>query len=178
MVTFAPAAPILSGTRMTTLKQRLKWLLANRPEFDNQTELAREAGLSEGFFGPALSRSKKDKTFQISLKAANLIGQAARVNPHWFRTGEGMPDSSATAQYDTHEMRKWAAALAAEIENVEPQKALWVIAEIEMTEPTRERFLVEGIKRLRAVEQPPAELTEEKVRGYTAQLTRQLKGRS
>lgn len=176
MMTFLQAAPILSEYRMTTLKQRVRWVLANRSEFRNQTELARESGLSEGFFGPALSREKKDPTFQISIEAARAVAERAKVDANWFRTGEGVPDASVMAQYDTHEMRRWAALLAAQIEGIDPQKAFWVIGEIELTEPTRESFLVEGIKRLRAGDQPAAELTEEKVRGFTAQFARQLKG--
>jgi hypothetical protein len=178
MMTFINAAPILSDYRMTTLKQRVKWVLANRPGFRNQTDLARESGLSEGFFGPALSREKKDPTFQISIEAARMVGEKADVDPHWFRTGEGVPDASVMAQYDTHEMRRWAALLAAQIEGIDPQKAFWVIGGVELSNPTREAFLIEGIKRLRAGEPQTVELTEEKVRGFTAQFARQLKQQS
>jgi len=158
---------------MKTLDQRIKWIVANRPHVGSQTELARLAKLSEGILGAAKSKEKRDPTFRLSMESARKIAEVAGVDAEWVRTGEGVPDETyaGRAQYDTHEMRMWAATLAAEIEGVDEAKALWVISKIHLDHPSRERFLAEGIRRLRAVEQP-TELTEEKIAGFTRQLAR------
>lgn len=176
MMTFCEPVEILPSNRMKTLADRVRWVLANRPGFRNQTELARRSGLSEGFFGPAKSRESQDPEFVISLESAKAVAEVAKVDAKWFQTGEGVPDAAFAANYDTHEMRRWAALLAAQIEEVPPEKAFWVIGGIELDEPSKEGFLLEGIKRLRAGDTPPAELTEDKIRTYTAQFTRRAKG--
>jgi hypothetical protein len=171
----------MAADEWKTFGQRADWCLErykHKPGMKNQSTWAK-AAKKKSSVSSARTRENKNSNFRIEPETAVALAEVAGVDPNWLRTGEGLPDGSkqAMALFDTHQMRRSAADLLSQLHGVEPEKAWWLMRDIELDEPTRDGFLLEANRRLRSV-QPAAELTDEKVRGFTSQLTRQLKGQS
>jgi hypothetical protein len=180
VVTLSAAREIVSTTTMAandwkTFRGRVDWVLAQKPELGNQSTWALRSGKPSSI-SSALSREKKKPGFRIEVDTAEELARVAGVDPAWLRTGQGMPDGTARAhaQYDTHEMRKWAAEMLTKLDGVEPIVAWWVMRDIELPEPTREDFLTVAHQRLKEAGHKPPELTEAKVKTFTAEFQRSL----
>jgi hypothetical protein len=76
---------------VTTLLQRLEWLVNNRAT--SQRDLSRKAGLSGPHVGTFMARLRKDPSATVETETLMAIARGGQVSFDWLATGKGSPDA-------------------------------------------------------------------------------------
>ena len=161
---------------MSTFKERIDWILANRPLFRGSvSRLSIAAGMSRTSLAKTVERSEANKGVQ-KMEDHNLraLATKADVNEQWLRTGDGSPDAASPRSIGDHALRKDAAEMLQVGHGLSEEKAWLLMRDADPQGRELKHYYFAGLVLLQREHEKPQSIPAEKATEFVAKNRRRV----
>lgn len=162
---------------MSTFKERIEWIKANRPVFrGSMGRMSIAAGMHRTALAKNVERSETNgghlKMEEHNLKA---LAALAEVNEEWLRTGKGDPDAVRPSGGNDLTLRKDAAEMLQAGHGLTEEKAWLLMRDAQPEGRDLKHYYLAGLALLQREREKPQSLPAEKVAEFVTKSRKRMR---